>query len=230
MTTKKAHFSRKLFNFLSDLEKNNNREWFTANKLRYESEVKAPLLRFIEDFGPRLEKISPYLMADPRPVGGSMFRIYRDVRFAKDKRPYKGHAAAQFRHSAGKDAHAPGLYLHLEPKNVFAGAGIWRPHSAGLKLIREGIVADPKGYKRMMNGKSFKETWTMGGDSLKRPPRGFDPKHELIDELKRKDFIAVSNFSDKEACAPAFLDDFASRCRAAKPLLRFLTQSLDVRF
>ncbi|MEM6532458.1 MAG: TIGR02453 family protein, partial [Myxococcota bacterium] len=106
------HFSPALFKFLRDLEKNNNREWFQTHKPRFEEHVKAPLLRFIEDIEAPLMKVSKHIVADPSPSGGSMFRIYRDVRFSKDKRPYKTHAAAQFRHATGKDAHAPGYYMH----------------------------------------------------------------------------------------------------------------------
>ena len=106
-------FQPDLFRFLDALRGNNNREWFQANKERYESDVKGPMLRFIGDFAPRLRQISPRFVADPRPNCGSLFRIYRDVRFSKDKTPYKTNAGAQFRHQAGKDAHAPGFYLHV---------------------------------------------------------------------------------------------------------------------
>ena len=115
------HFGPELFDFLRELRENNDRDWFQANKERYEHDVKEPLLGFISDFGPRIAKISPHIRADPRPTGGSLFRIYRDVRFSKNKAPYKVHAAAQFRHKRGKDVHAPGYYLHLEPGQVFAG-------------------------------------------------------------------------------------------------------------
>ena len=95
---KRAHFGPELFRFLRELEANNRKEWFQANRGRYEEQVREPMLAFISDFGPRLRKITPYLTADPRPVGGSMFRIHRDTRFSRDKTPYKTHAAAQFRH------------------------------------------------------------------------------------------------------------------------------------
>ncbi len=108
-------FSPGLFAFLEELAANNDRTWFAANKPRYQSQVVDQLVRFIAAMADPLEKVSPHFVADPRPVGGSMFRIYRDVRFSKDKRPYKEHAACQFRHAAGKDAHAPGFYVHLAP-------------------------------------------------------------------------------------------------------------------
>ena len=133
MAQKQAHFGRTFFEFLEDLKANNNSEWFKANKERYIDEVRTPLQQFVLDFAPHLKKISPHFVADPRPVGGSIFRIYRDIRFSKDKTPYKTHAAAQFRHKGGKDVHAPGFYLHLAPGEVFAGFGIWRPDSPSLE-------------------------------------------------------------------------------------------------
>jgi len=118
-----AHFSPALFGFLAELAANNERGWFEANRARYRAELRDPMLRFIEDFAPRLAAISPHFVADPRPNGGSLFRVHRDVRFARDKRPYKTNAGAHFRHAAARDAHAPGFYLHLEPGTVFAGGG-----------------------------------------------------------------------------------------------------------
>src|SRR5262245_55284310 len=123
-----AWFGPEFFRFLKDLRTNNRREWFNANKDRYEDELKRPLIAFIAAFGGPLKKVAPSYTSDPRPVGGSMFRIYRDTRFSKDKTPYKTHASAHFQHvKAGKDVHAPGFYLHLEPGTVYMGAGLWRP-------------------------------------------------------------------------------------------------------
>src|ERR1700741_353213 len=101
-------FSKDFFKFFRDLKKSNDRAWFEANKESFKSVVQGELSDFIAALAPHLAKVSPHFRADPRPNGGSMFRIYRDVRFAKDKSPYKTHAAAQFRHDAGKDVHAPG--------------------------------------------------------------------------------------------------------------------------
>jgi len=106
-----------------------------------------------------------------------MFRIYRDVRFAADKSPYKTHAAAQFRHRAAKDVHAPGFYLHLEPGGCFVGVGIWHPDGPTLAAIRTALVADPPGWTGAIGDRAFKRAFTLGGDALKRPPQGFDPGH-----------------------------------------------------
>jgi uncharacterized protein (TIGR02453 family) len=114
-------FPKELYQFLSDLARNNNREWFEANKERYVQYAKEPALAFIAEMKGRLEEISQSYVADTRPNGGSMFRIYRDTRFSKDKTPYKVNIGCQFRHSAGRDAHAPGFYIHLQPDENFAG-------------------------------------------------------------------------------------------------------------
>src|SRR5262245_18610926 len=119
-STQDPSFDLALFAFLSDLRQNNDRDWFAASKSRYERDCLEPALAFIEDFAVDLEAISPHFRADPRPVGGSLFRIYRDTRFAKDKTPYKTNIGIHFRHEAASNAYAPGFYLHLAPGEVFA--------------------------------------------------------------------------------------------------------------
>ena len=225
-----AHFTPHLFEFLLDLRVNNNREWFHDNRDRYEQYVKEPLLGFIEDFGPRLHTISPHFVADARANGGSMFRIYRDVRFSKDKSPYKTQAAAQFRHEAGKTAHAPGFYLHLAPGEVGAGVGIWRPATPALTEIRKAIVADPDGWREVSSDPGFVNEFSIVGDSLKRSPKGFDADHPLIEDLRRKDHIAWVDFDEEEVVSPGFLEEFAGVCRQAAPYMRFLTSALGLPF
>lgn len=223
-----SYFSPRTFAFLRQLKRNNNREWFQANKDRYLNDVRDPMLAFIEAFGRPLDGISAYIMADSRPTGGSMFRVYRDTRFSKGKEPYKTHAAAQFRHVQGKDVHAPGFYLHLEPGAVFAGAGLWHPDAKTATAIREAIAADPAGWKRATGGQAFKRTCVFEGESLLRPPRGFDPTHPLIEDLKRKDFIVTEGYSEEQACAADFLARFSRTCRTMAPFMRFLTGAVGL--
>jgi uncharacterized protein (TIGR02453 family) len=218
------HFSPALFDFLADLKANNNREWFQSNRERYRAEVQEPLLGFISAFAGPLGEISKNFVADPRPSGGSMFRIYRDVRFSRDKSPYKVHAAAQFRHREGRDVHAPGFYIHLEPDNVFMGAGLWHPPGPTLAAARNAIVDDPDGWRRATEG------LTLGGESLKRTPRGFDSDHPLVDDLKRKDFVCSVNETQRSACRSGFLDRFAGTCRTMGPMVRFLTEAVGLEF
>lgn len=223
-----THFSSELFQFLVELQANNNRDWFADNKARYERDVKEPLLSFIADFEPHLNSISEHFVADTRANGGSMFRIYRDVRFSKDKTPYKTHGAIHFRHEAGKSAHAPGFYLHLGPDEIFAGVGLWRPDSAAIFSIRERIVDDTQGWHEALQAPGFAEEFDLGGESLKRPPRGFNPDHPEIENLKRKDHIAAVSFSQQEVTSAGFIDSFADACRAASPYAQFLTTAVGL--
>jgi len=223
-----AYFDRKLFRFLEDLEVNNDRKWFEENKPRYRSDVRDPLLTFIDDFGSRLAKLSPHMVADPKPSGGSMFRIYRDTRFSKDKSPYKLHASAQFRHEAGKDVHAPCFYLHLQPGECFMGAGIWHPDGPSTRRIRQAIVDHTSEWKRIVGSRAWRAACTMDGDFLKRPPRGFDPEHECIEDLKRKDFIAVAQIKDSAVRSTDFMATFVKFCKTNTRLMQFLTQALGV--
>lgn len=223
-----SHFSPALFRFVEELKANNNRPWFEANKARYEDEVKHPALSFISDFGPHLKKITKSFSADPRPVGGSLFRIYRDTRFGHDKSPYKTHIGIHFRHRDAKDAHAPGFYLHLDPAGCFAGIGIWRPDAPALAKLRAALVAKPKVWQKVIASEPFAGRYRLAGDSLKRPPKGFDPEHPLIEDLKRTDFVAVAELSPKEICRPGFLETYAELSAAGAPFVKFLCQALEV--
>ena len=130
---RKAHFTPALFRFLGELRLHNDREWFERSKERYLLDVRDPMLRFISDFAPVLRKIAPCLVADPSPVGGSLFRLHRDTRFSSDKTPYKTNVAAHFRHEAGRGVHGPGCYLSLAPDEVTVGGGVWHPEADALR-------------------------------------------------------------------------------------------------
>ena len=214
-----------LFTFLAELKDNNDREWFQANKARYEEQVKAPLLAFIAGFDERLARLSAHYVADPRPVGGSLFRIYRDVRFSKDKSPYKTAAGIHFRHERGKDAHAPGYYLNLEPSECFAACGLWMPASAQAQQIRAAIDGDQAGWRAARDAAQAGGL-AIRGSSLKRPPRGYAADHPLIDDLKRKDFYVSAELDPESVTA----DDFSARLEAlwahATPFMRFVTEAL----
>jgi len=215
--------TKRLFQFLRELACNNDRVWFNANKPLYIADVRDPLLAFIAAFAPELAKFAPALVADPRPVGGSLFRIHRDTRFAKDKSPYKTYAGMSFRHAEGNDVHGPIFYLHLEPGRVFSAAGIWHPPSDGLKLIRDAIVAQPARWKRVARAKAYELD---DSERLSRPPRGYDAEHPLIEDLKRKSFTSSASFSEQDACAPGFLGEFTKACRSATPLVAFLAEAV----
>ena len=226
--TESSHFTPALFEFLADLSENNNRDWFQANRDRYERDVGEPMIEFIADFAQRLERISPHMVADPRRSGGSMFRINRDTRFSPDKSPYKTNVGAHFRHEVGRDVHGPGFYLHLQPGQVFAAAGIWMPDSATLLKIREAVAANPVRWESIVNENSFASTFTLEGDSLKRAPGGFDPDHPLIETLKLKSFAVTTVFDQEVACSNRFIDTYADTCRIAAPFSEFLTKAVGL--
>jgi uncharacterized protein (TIGR02453 family) len=223
-------FSPALFDFLRDLRANNDRDWFKANKARYLETVQEPALEFVSAFEPHLQAISPHFVADARPVGGSLFRIHRDTRFSKDKSPYKTHTGIHFRHELAQSAHAPGFYVHLEPGQTFLAAGIWRPDAEPLARIRTAIAEDPGRWTATTGAPAFASMYHLAGESLKRPPAGFDPEHPLIEELKRKDFIAVRSISDKTACSRGFLEETAESFAAAGPFVRLLCDAISAPF
>lgn len=214
-----------LFRFLKDLKTHNDREWFTENKARYEAEARDPMLRLIGALSGPLATISHHFIADPRPSGGSMFRIYRDTRFSKDKSPYKTHIAAHFPHrtaSAG-GVHGPGFYLHLEPGGCFAGGGLWHPDPDSLFKVRQAIATKPAAWKALR-----KSGLEIEGETLQRVPQGFSADHPFAEDLKLKDFYISTGFTNAQVQAPDFVDAVTEACRQAAPLVAFLCKALDL--
>lgn len=225
-----ATFRPETLDFLAELRDNNNREWFGANKQRYEEQVLDVALNFIQSMYEPLQSIAPHFVAVPKRTGGSLMRIYRDTRFAQDKTPYKTNIGIQFRHEQARDVHSPGYYLHIDPDEVFIGVGTWRPPPDALRQIRERIVARPEEWRRASNAPGFLRHFTLGGESLSRPPRGFDAAHPLVDDLKRKDFIAVRTLSHEDALAPRFQQTVERSFSAGEPLMKFLCKAVNVPF
>ncbi len=226
-----AGLPKDYFAFFEELKENNNKTWFEENKARFKASVQAPLLSFVEAMAPRLKKISKHVVADPRPNGGSVFRIYKDVRFSKDKKPYKEHGGVQFRHALGKDAHAPGFYVHLAPDEIFYGGGVWMPEAPVLLKIREAIRDRGGQWLKAKTSAAFDETFgVVRGESLTRPPRGFDPDHAHIEDIKRKSFFAMAEGTRKRAMTPGFVDDVADALADAKPFMKFLCEAVGAPF
>ena len=213
-----------LFEFLRELKDNNNREWFKSQKSRYEAEVVDPVTEFIENMAPRVAKISPHVVVDPRPNGGSRFRIYRDTRFSKDKSPYKTQVGCQFRHASGKDAHAPGFYLHLAPDEVFFGGGIWGPKGDALRSVRQRIVDKPDDWTNATGALDLR------GDQLVRAPKGFDPDHPLIDDLRRKSFFSFQDADEALATSIDFEMAVEKQFKKVAPLMDFIATALGLDF
>jgi len=223
-------FPADFFAFFRELARHNERPWFNDNKARYYESVVNPISAFIVAMAPRLRKISPHYVADPRPHGGSMFRIYRDTRFSKDKAPYKTHAGVHFRHAAGRDAHAPGFYVHLANDGLFFGGGIWLPPNPQLGRIRDFIVDNARSWGRISKARAVREAGGIQGDSLVRPPRGFDPEHPYIEDLKRKSFYVMVEAEPSDALKPAFVDQVSAAFQGSAPLNRFVCTALDLDF
>ncbi|MCP4233436.1 MAG: DUF2461 domain-containing protein [Aestuariibacter sp.] len=222
-------FTPKFIKFFKDLAKNNNREWFNEHKPDYQQYVVQPMGEFIEAMAPKLKRISPHFIADPKPHGGSMFRIYRDVRYAKDKSPYKLHAACQFRHELGKDAHTVGFYVHISPQEAVFGGGIWLPPNEELSKIRNTIVDNPTEWQRIKSSAKVRELFGgIGGDGLVRPPRGFDAQHEHLEDLKRKSFFLMRNEPADIILDGGFIDEVEKTFKAAKPFMEYICYAQGV--
>jgi uncharacterized protein (TIGR02453 family) len=219
-------FSPELFRFLAELEAHNDRGWFQSNKARYVDLAEAPMLAFIGAVGQHLKRISPRFVADPRRVGGSMFRIYRDTRFSANKLPYKTWVAARFRHRAAAEGiDVPGFYLRLSPDSSAGGGGIHHPETATLTKIRTRIVDRPRDWSAVR-----RRTPEILGDKLSRPPAGFDRSHPFVDDLKFKDLYVMTAFTEREVTAADFLDRYMAACRQAAPLVEFVTRAAGLKW
>ena len=223
-------FPIELLHFLHELEANNNRDWFATHKARYEQLWLAPSLSFITAMQPALARLSPAFLAVPKRVGGSLMRVYRDTRFSHDKRPYKTNVGIQFRHHAGKDVHAPGIYFHLDTEQPFLGVGIWRPDRDALDAIRQAMVQRPSAWKKSWSGSAFERDFERTGESLKRIPRGYDADSPLADDLKRKDHIAVSQLTLDECVSSDLIGILTARMKLARELPPWLCDALGLDF
>lgn len=223
-----AAFKPETIRFLRELRKNNNRDWFSENKSRYETDVLDVALNFIQSMHDPLQKIAPHFTAVPKRMGGSLMRVYRDTRFSKDKAPYKTNIGIQFRHEQAKNVHAPGFYVHIDPDEVFLGVGLWHPEPAALAAIRERIADKQAEWLKARDDRTLKRHFSLAGESLSRPPRGFAKEHPLIEDIKRKDFIAVKTMDVDEATEPRFQQKVETAFMVATPLMKFLCKAVGV--
>lgn len=223
-------FDAATLGFLRELEANNEREWFRANKARYETAVLEPALGFIQAMQAPLADFAPHFLANPGRVGGSLMRVYRDTRFSRNKLPYKTNIGIQFRHEAAKDVHAPGYYVHVAPGEVFVGAGTWRPAAEPLRAIRERVAGRPGEWRRAVGDRGFLRHFRLGGEALVRPPRGFDKAHPCIDDIRRTSFIAVKDLPDDSCLSAGFRRQVETAFRAATPFMQFLCKAVGVPF
>jgi uncharacterized protein (TIGR02453 family) len=200
-------------------------------------------VRLIRDMAAPLASISPSLVADARPIGGSLFRIYRDTRFSANKAPYKTHIGISFFHAATKSTarglagnaamgrlDAPVLYLHIEPSGCFTGGGIWHPQAPTLKRLRDFMIDNPRSWQKLKSAKAFTQYFELTGETLSRPPRGYAADHALLEDLKRKDIVASSALTEREVLGPELVATLMKRFRAMRPLLEWLCMALEIEF
>lgn len=214
-----------ILKFLKDLSRNNNREWFEKNKSRY-LQVKEHFEDFLEAFHKELVKFDESLAGlNPRKQG---FRIYRDVRFSKDKRPYKVNMGAGFS-AHGKMEQEPGYYVHLEPGKSFVAGGFWMPDSTNLAKIRQEVDYHPDGLLKILNDRKFKKYFNGFDDydRVKTAPKGYPKDHPHIDLLKNKSFTVSCYFNDQEVKDKKFVKQLAETCKAIKPLNDFLKEAIS---
>lgn len=228
MTT---YFSDKAFKFLRGLARHNERAWFHAHKADYETHVRAPFQRLLGDLQPALATISEHYRADPKPVGGSLFRIQRDTRFAGDKSPYKSWQGARLFHERRRELAAPSFYLHLQPGECFVGAGLWHPETATQRRVRQFIFDNPDSWNATAHAPAFGRRYQLGSeDMLVRPPPGFPADFAFIDDLRRRNFVAVRDIDDATMAGPRLRQALEKDLRALAPFVDYLCAALDLEF
>lgn len=225
-----TYFTTQTFTFLRALARNNSRDWFQAHKADYESHLRKPFLSLINDLQAPLLQISRHYRADPRAQGGSLFRIYRDTRFANDKTPYKTWSGARFFHERSKSVPAPSFYLHIQPGGCFIGAGIWHPEPPVQRRIRDFIDHNPGSWKAAVHSADFQRRFALSGDALLRPPRGYPSDHPLIEDLKRKDFVAGCDLTDDVVLSERLPEAVIEGFQGLAPLVDYLCAALDLEF
>ncbi len=208
---------KEVLSFFKKLEKNNNREWFEINKpefKRIEAEVK--------HFGQQLKEA---LEATEHIDRVKLFRVYRDVRFSKDKTPYKTHFGISMHRE--KPCYRGGYYVHLKPNKNFAAVGFWDPNKEDLLRIRKELELDPSEFRELMQESDFKNTWgDLEGEEVKTAPKGFSKEDPNIDLIRKKMFLFRKKYSDKEVLSPNFLEQLAQDFRTVRPFLDYMSSVL----
>ncbi len=227
-------FSPKAMTFLRGLTRNNRKEWFEEHRSDYEQQLKAPLAALIEEVDVHLARLAPEIVGSPKK---SSFRIHRDVRFSKDKSPYKTHIACWFFHRdaghgvGGEAAHGgAGFYFHMAPTGSFCGGGIWMPPRPGLAKIRESLVDDYQGFEDIVLSRGFKKRFgVMSEESmLTRTPRGFDPEHKAAAWLRYQSFTAGCALSNEDVQNPKLPTLLAKHYEVMLPMVRWLNTALGL--
>ncbi|MCR9133594.1 MAG: DUF2461 domain-containing protein [bacterium] len=209
------------FDFLSDLKKNNNRDWFTEHKNRYQ-DAHQNVIAFMDALITEMKKVDNIENESGKK---SMFRIYRDVRFSKDKSPYKTALSGSLKRAT--QWLRGGYYIHIEPDNVFLGVGFWNPNPSDLKMIRDEIAHDAQPLRNILNDPAFSKTWgALKGDQVKTAPKGFAKDHPAIDLLRFKAFTFMKPFTDAEAQSDDFLYEVVRAFLEVRPFLDYMSEVL----
>ena len=228
MTT---YFTEGSFKFLRALARHNERAWFLAHKADYETHVRAPFLRLLTDLQPALAEVSEHYRSDPRPVGGSLFRIQRDTRFANDKTPYKTWQGARLMHARHRQVESPSFYLHLQPGSCFVAAGLWHSPSPVQRQVRQFLVDNPAGWKTAAHAPAFRKRFDLDdSEMLVRVPKGYPDDFPYRDDLRRRNFVASRPIDDATMLGPRLLKTLDTDLRALAPFVDYLCAALDLEF
>lgn len=226
-----AYFTDKSLRFLRGLARHNDRAWFHAHKAAYEQHVRVPFQRLLGDLQDDLHAVSEHYRADPRSVGGSLFRIQRDTRFCGDKAPYKAWQGARLFHARSREVPAPSFYLHLQPGRCFVGAGLWHPDTATQRRVRQFIFDNPGSWQAAVHAPGVRRRYVLEGtEMLVRPPRGFPPDFAFIDDLRHRNFVASRVIADATMTGPRLRTVLARDLQALAPLVDYLCAALDLEF
>ena len=207
------------FQFLKDLKSNNNRDWFNDNRKAYEAATDNSA-SFIEELIVDIQEMDSFIT--DATAKNSVFRIFKDVRFSKNKDPYKTHFGAAIS-KGGRKSEYSGYYIHVEPDNkTMVASGIWHLQAPVLKSVRNEIAFNQEQYEKIINNKAFKSVFgAVTGDRLVRPPKGFDKDHSAVEHLKHKDFVVQHTINDKEVCKAGFKDYLIDKYKIVKPFSEF---------
>ena len=217
---------KNIIEYLKTLQINNNKPWFDAHKKRYD-EARAAFIQTVDTIIPAIAKFDSDI--GNLAAKECIFRINRDVRFSKNKLPYKNNMAAYF-NRAGKKGTGAGYYLHIEPGRSFAAAGIWMPLPADLSKIRQEIDYNFDEWKKIIGGSSFKNQFENGvdkSDSLMRAPKGYEPGNDAIDFIKLKSFVTTKPLTDADLMKKSFVADLSKTFKTVKPMINFINRALD---
>ncbi|MDQ3288699.1 MAG: DUF2461 domain-containing protein [Pseudomonadota bacterium] len=226
-----VYFSDASFRFLRALARNNSREWFHENKADYEKHVRVPFQRLLGDLQPLLANVSTHYRSEPASVGGSLFRIHRDTRFAHDKTPYKSWQGARLFHERRREVESPSFHIHLQPGKCFVGAGLWHPQPDTLRRIRHFVLDNPEGWRTAAHQPAFRRRYQMDDSQmLVRAPRGFPQEFEFVEDLRRRNFVAIRSLEDDVLTGSQLLASLGRDLQGMAPFVDYLCAALDLEF